>query len=234
MNCWGSLVLQGKLNNLEGSEISSSASSCARSEKAELTRRQAISEGGEALPKSRVPQLAQSPAFCPKGAPPWHALYTRSHCEQQVYDALNRKAFDLFLPKAEVWSRGRGKRHKIQVPLFPSYLFLRGVIDKASYIEVIRTPGVVRLLGESWGRLAVVPEEDILAVQRMLRSGEPVHPFPYPKVGERVRVRKGSIEGIEGVLVEVDLQQSMFVVTIELLQQGVAIRIDPRLVERCY
>ncbi|MBI1986775.1 MAG: hypothetical protein HYS70_00290 [Nitrospinae bacterium] len=162
------------------------------------------------------------------------ALYTRSHCEQQVHDALSHKTFDLFLPKAEVWSQRRGKRHQIQVPLFPSYLFLRGVIDKASYIKVIRTPGVVRLLGSSWDRLAAVPEEEILAVQRMLRSGEPVHPFPYPKVGERVRVKKGFLEGIEGMLMEVDLQQSMFVVTIEPLQQGVAIRIDPGLVERCH
>lgn len=183
--------------------------------------------------ESRAPQMGPDPAFLSKGFLSWHVLYTRSHCEQQVYTALSRKAFDLFLPQADIWRQRRGKRLKIQVPLFPGYLFLRGPIDKASYFEVLRIPGTVRLLGESWDRLAVVPDGEILSVQRMVMSEEPLCPFPNPKVGERVRVKDGPLEGIEGLLVEIDRRRSLFVVTFELLQRSVAIRIDPGRLERC-
>lgn len=185
------------------------------------------------MPESKAPQMGADPVFLSKGFLSWHVLYTRSHCEQQVYTALSRKAFDLFLPQAESWRQRRGKCHKIRMPIFPGYLFLRGTIDKVSYLEVLRTPGAVRLLGETWNRLAVVPEEEILAIQRMVMSEEPLCPFPNPKVGERLRVKDGPLEGIEGLLVEIDRRRSLFVVTFELLQRSVAIRIDPGRLERC-
>src|SRR5215471_21756351 len=95
-------------------------------------------KGGEALTK--IPEESAERA--------WRVIWTRSNCEQLVYDQLAPKGFDLFLPTAEAWSRrGRVRVHG-RVPLFRGYLFLRHGVDKASYLEVCRARGLVRLLGE--------------------------------------------------------------------------------------
>ena len=92
---------------------------------------------------------------------PWYALYTRSHCEQLVYEQLTAKGFDLFLPQIQVWSQRAGVRHRIEVPMFPGYLFLQSLVDSATYLEVRQARGLVRILGQGWDRLAVVPAEEI-------------------------------------------------------------------------
>src|SRR5436309_1002318 len=80
----------------------------------------------------------------------WHALWTRSHCEQLVHDQLAVKGFALFLPKIDQWSRRGGVRRLIRVPLFPGYVFLHGAMNKASYVELLKARGLVQVLGERW------------------------------------------------------------------------------------
>ena len=63
-----------------------------------------------------------TPAY--QARPQWYALYTRSHCEQLVYEQLAARGFSVFLPKLDVWSRRGGVRHRIAMPMFPSYLFV--------------------------------------------------------------------------------------------------------------
>ena len=72
---------------------------------------------------------------------PWHVLWTRSHYEQLVYDQLMAKALHPFLPTIEVWSRRRGLRHRIHIPMFPGYLFLHDALDKHSDVEVRKARG---------------------------------------------------------------------------------------------
>src|SRR2546427_12734556 len=94
-------------------------------------------------------------------SPAWHALWTYSNCEQLVHDQLAAKGFDLFLPIVEAWSRRGGVRRLARIPMFGSYLFLRHAMDKASYLEVYKARGLVRILGERWDQLAVVPDSEI-------------------------------------------------------------------------
>jgi len=82
------------------------------------------------LPKTVVSMPDQQPA-----REKWHALWTRSNCEQLVHDALQAKGFEVFLPKVGVWSRHAGRRQLAPAPMFPGYLFLRRAMDKASYIK---------------------------------------------------------------------------------------------------
>ena len=114
----------------------------------------------------------------------WHVLWTCSHCEQLVYDQLAAKGFHLFLPKVDVWSLRSGLRHRIRAPMFPGYLFLHQAMDKASYTEVRKARGLVRILGEQGNRLAVVPDEEIEAIQRVLRA----HRSEERRVGKECRL----------------------------------------------
>lgn len=160
----------------------------------------------------------------------WHVLWTRSHCEQLVYDQLAVKGFQLFLPRTEVWSRRGGLRHRIRTPMFPGYLFLRHAMDKNSFIEVQKARGLVRVLGERWDRLAFVPEEEIEAIRRLLDSRLPVLAHPHLRVGQRVRIRRGPLAGVEGLLVRTAPNKGMLVLSIDLLQRSVAVEVDCTLV----
>src|SRR5947207_8930660 len=147
-------------------------------------------KGGEAL----------SEIVAESVAPRWWVLWTHSNCEQLVSDQLATKGFDLFLPTVEAWSRRGGVRRLSRVPMFAGYLFLRHAMDKASYLEVYKARGLVRLLGERWDRLDAVPDAEIEAIRRVVHADRPILPYPYVLEGQRVRLPKGPLRDLEGIL----------------------------------
>lgn len=159
-------------------------------------------------------------------APQWYALYTRSHCEQLVYDQLKGKGFSVFLPKLDSWSRRLGKRSIIAVPMFPSYLFIHHAMEKMSYIEVCKARGLVHILGQRWDRLSSIPDGEIEAIQRILQVRLPVLPHPYLQKGQRVRIMQGPLTGTEGIFVHSKPKKGLVVLSVELLQRSVAIEVD--------
>ena len=162
--------------------------------------------------------------------PKWYALWTRSHSEQLVYDQLRAKGFDLFLPKIGVWSRRGGLRHLVGVPMFPGYLFLRHAMNKGSYIEVRKARGLVRILGDCWNRLAVIPSKEIEAIQKVLGARLPAVAYPYLREGQRVRITRGPLAEVEGILNLIKPDKGLLVVSIELLQRSIAVEVDCTLV----
>lgn len=130
-----------------------------------------------------------------RSIPLWYALYTRSHCEQLVCDQLTAKGFHIFLPTLDVWSRRAGQRRRIAVPMFPGYLFLRHAIDKASYIEVRNARGLVRILGDRWDRLSVVPDADIDAIHTTVHAAVPSCPIRTSGKGNACALPKNRYEG---------------------------------------
>ena len=156
----------------------------------------------------------------------WRALWTHSHSEQLVHDQLMAKTFDVFLPLIPVWSRRNGSRHLIRKPMFPGYLFLRHALDKASYVEIMKTNGLARILGERWDRPAVVADAEIDAIRQVLDAGLPILPHSYLREGNRVRIIQGPLKGVEGILVHNNPQKGLLVVSVELLQRSVAVEVD--------
>jgi transcription termination/antitermination protein NusG len=158
--------------------------------------------------------------------PQWYALWTHSHCEQLVHDQLATKGYEIFLPTVDVWSQRAGVRRRIPMPMFPGYLFLRHAIDKAGYIEVRKTRGLAGILGERWDCLAAVPGEEIEAIRAVLRARAPVLPHAYLRDGQRVRITRGPLANVEGILVRQKPQHGLLVLSVELLQRSVAVEVD--------
>jgi transcriptional antiterminator NusG len=161
-----------------------------------------------------------------RGGAQWRALWTHSNAEQLVHDQLIAKKFDSFLPMIPVWSRRGGAQHLIRKPMFPGYLFLRHALDKASYIEVMKANGMARILGERWDRPAVVADEEVEGIRQVLDTGMPILPHAYLREGHRVRITRGPLTGVEGVLVHHKLHKGLLVVSVELLQRSVAVEVD--------
>jgi len=160
------------------------------------------------------------------GARNWYAVWTKSHCEQLVFDQLAARGFHVFLPKVEAWSRRGGMRHRIPVPMFPGYLFLHHAMDLNSYIEVLKTRELVRILGDGRERLAVVPDAEIDAIQKVVQAQLPALPYPYLREGQRVRITEGPLAGVEGILVHTKPNKGLLILSIELFQRSVAVEVD--------
>jgi transcription antitermination factor NusG len=173
-------------------------------------------KGGEALPET------VSTVTIPR----WRVLWTHSNCEQLVHDQLAAKGFDLFLPTVESWCRRGGLRRLSRLPLFRGYLFLRDAMDKAAYVEVCKARGLVRVLGERWDQLEIVPDAEIEAIQRMVGSALPMLPHPYLREGQRVRITRGPLTDLEGILVRVNPKKGLLVVSVNLLRRSVAVQLD--------
>jgi transcription termination/antitermination protein NusG len=160
------------------------------------------------------------------GQPHWYALWTHSHCEQLVHDQLVAKGFEMFLPTIDVWSLRAGVRRRIPMPMFPGYLFLRHTMDKTGYIEVRKARGLAGVLGERWDRLATVPQDEIEAIRVVLRARAAVLPHAYLRDGQRVRITRGPLANVEGILVRQKPRHGLLVLSVELLQRSVAVEVD--------
>jgi transcription termination/antitermination protein NusG len=156
----------------------------------------------------------------------WYALWTHSHCEQSVCDQLAASGFEAFLPRMQVWSRRGGKQRLIPVPMFTGYLFVHHAIDKHSYVDILKTRGVVKILGERWDRLAPIPNSEIDGLKCLLGGDALVLPHPYLQEGQRVRIEHGPLAGLEGILVRSRPSRGLLVLSVELLRQSVAVELD--------
>jgi transcription termination/antitermination protein NusG len=156
----------------------------------------------------------------------WFVLWTHSHSERLVHDQLTGRGFETFLPTLTTWSRRKGAQAAIETPMFPGYVFVRHAIDKGSYVEILKTRGLVRILGERWDRLTPVPDAEIDAVRSIAESGILAFPYPHLREGQRVVITDGPLAGLEGLLVATKPHKGLLVVSVELLQRSVAVEVD--------
>lgn len=157
----------------------------------------------------------------------WHALYTRHQHEKVVAEHLAGKGAETFLPLQTAVHAWKDRRKTLSLPLFPCYVFVKSGID--NWVRVVSTPGVHHMVmfGE---QPAIIPESEIAAIRLVIENGLPIEPFPYLKVGDWVRVKAGSLEGLEGILVR---KKNIFrlVLSIDMLGKSAAVEIDGALVE---
>lgn len=162
-------------------------------------------------------------------ASPWWAVYTRHQHEKVVADMLSAKGFQVFLPLYESTRRWKDRRMVLSLPLFPCYVFVRGGMDRK--LQVVTTPGIHMILyrGE---QIAVIPDQEIQSIQRVVDGPSSVEPHPFLKCGTRVRVIRGSLEGVEGILTR---KKNLFrlVISVDMLAQSVAVEVHASDVEPC-
>jgi transcription antitermination factor NusG len=164
----------------------------------------------------------------------WWALYTRHQHEKTVADMLSAKGFEVFLPLYESMRRWKDRSKMLTLPLFPCYVFVRGGLNRR--LQVVTTPGIHMILSHG-ERVAIIPEAEIQAIQKVLKGNFRVEPHPFLKCGERVRVTRGSLEGVEGVLIR-KKNLSRLVLSVDMMAQSGAVEIDATdvepITERCF
>lgn len=159
---------------------------------------------------------------------PWYAVSTRSRHEYKANTGLSQKGFITFLPEMEVWSKRKDRKKKIFTPLFPGYLFVEtSSLDNEIKVSILKTFGVVRILGKKENAEPVaVPASKIEAIQRLLSKKVEVFSLQYPQPGEPAKIIDGPFAGIEGTVISSNIEKELFVISIELLQRSVAIKLE--------
>jgi transcription antitermination factor NusG len=153
---------------------------------------------------------------------PWYALRIRPQHEKVVARALRNKGYEEFLPLYRYKRRWSDRFKEIESPLFPGYVFCR--FDVHNRLPILVTPGVVLIVGI--GKIPLpVDDDEIAALQTVVKSGLQAEPWPFLKIGQRVRIERGSLEGVEGILVAIKRPYRL-VISITLLQRSVAVEID--------
>ena len=159
--------------------------------------------------------------------PQWHALYTRHQHEKQIARMLSGKGHEVFLPLYAVASRWQDRSKRLSLPLFPCYVFIRGGLDRQ--LQILSTPGVFSVVGWA-GHPAAIPENQIESLRQMAEGSPRFEPHPYPVCGDRVRVKSGTLQGLEGILVR-KKNISRLVVSLEMLGRSAAVEIDASCLE---
>lgn len=167
--------------------------------------------------------------------PHWYAVYTCANREKLVAARFASRDIEYFLPlydSVRVWS---DRKVKLQMPLFPGYLFVRTALIHR--LAVISVPGVVSLVSAA-GQPAPMPSDLLVQLRNSIKSVA-AQPYPFLPVGQRVSICSGPLRGRSGVLlrhksgtrvvISIDLIERAFIADVDandLVQEGPVMQLN--------
>jgi transcription termination/antitermination protein NusG len=166
------------------------------------------------------------PASEADGSQQWFALTVRHQHERRTSDALQDKGLETLMPVYRSRRAWTDRVKEIEAPLFPGYLLCRFALEEK--LRVMNTPGVAKIVGFG-GAPVPVRESEIEGLQAVISSGLALRPWPYLKAGDRVRVERGPLRGIEGTLLAERGRLSL-VIGVEILQRSVVVQLEQDMV----
>jgi transcription antitermination factor NusG len=152
----------------------------------------------------------------------WYAGYTAARHEKRIAEHLTERAVEHFLPLYQTIHRWNNGHHRVQLPLFPGYIFVRIAFQER--IRVLEVPGFVRLVGFG-GLPCPLPETDINKMREALSAGVLAEPYPYLTVGTRVEICKGPLQGMTGILRRRHNKHRV-VISMDLIMRSMAVEVD--------
>jgi transcription antitermination factor NusG len=175
-----------------------------------------------------MPNSMESGSTALELTPRWFAVHTRHQHEQRVAKTLSGKGFSVFLPTYKAVHRWTDRNKSVTLPLFPGYLFFANEIERQ--IHILSTPGVHAII-RTGSVPAEIPNDEIIAIRRMVDSPLRVKPHPFISAGDRVKIKAGPLTGLEGIVTR-KRDTLRLVLSIEILGQSAAVEIDGCVVER--
>ena len=156
------------------------------------------------------------------GADRWYALYVRSRREKTVENSLRNKGYSVFSPSYRTKRKHVDRIAEIEVALFPGYVFCQ--FDSNKRLPILMTPGVVGVVGRG-NRAEPVDDTEIASIRTVALAGGSVQPWPFLRLGQRIRLQAGPLAGAEGIFLRVKDEYHL-VVSITLLQRAVSVVIE--------
>ena len=155
----------------------------------------------------------------------WYAVRTRSRHEKIATQQLNTRGIETYLPIVIQTHRWSDRKKQVEVPLFSGYTFVRlAYASNEQRIQVLQTHGIAGFVGVQ--RTGVpIPDHQIEDIRTLLGNKVAVQEHSFLKVGQRVRIRGGSLDGVEGILVSHDAGKKL-VISLESIERSLSIRVE--------
>ena len=163
-----------------------------------------------------------SPTATPSCSSAWYAVQTRRRCEKKVDALLARKGIETFLPLVRQLRRWPDRNQPASLPLFPGYLFARLHLDPSSRLRVLQTTSVVAFVGIQ-DVPTPIPASLVDDLRRLLLSDAECSIRPFLQTGQRVRIRGGSLDGLQGILQH---GGKHLVISIDCIQRSVSFQVE--------
>lgn len=158
----------------------------------------------------------------------WFAIQVVGRREKIAHEFLLAKGYESFLPLYNCRRHWSDRVKQLALPLFPGYLFCRFNLYKR--LPILQTPGILCIVGI--GKAPVpISKREISAIRSVVEARIPAQPWPFLQTGQRVRLSRGPLEGLDGIVLQLK-SSCRLVVSIKLLQRSVAAEIDSAWVER--
>lgn len=183
-----------------------------------------MASSGESLIIPQIVPWVDPDAVAQSPIEQWFALQTRVRRERVVEQRLQERGISTFLPLITEERKWSDRKKKIQFPLFSSYLFVKLAPSKVERLRVLCVDGVFQFVGVR-GEPTPIPESQIDSVRTLINGELGWSTHPFLKIGQRVRIRSGALQGIEGILVSRS-GESTLVLSIDAIQRSMAVRID--------
>jgi transcription antitermination factor NusG len=156
------------------------------------------------------------------GLPQWFALAVKPRFDKSVARTLDTKGFETFLPLYTKKHNYGARCKEFELPLFPGYVFCR--FNALMRLPIVTTPGVTHILGAG-NRPVPLSETEIASLQIAIKAQLPLQPFPFPQVGQKVRIDEGVLAGVVGTIISVKRSVNL-VLSVTLLQRSVLLEIN--------
>jgi transcription antitermination factor NusG len=156
------------------------------------------------------------------GPAPWVALIVRPRAERTVQTGLTNAGLETFVPWHGVRRTWSDRIKVLKQSLFPGYVFCRSTFSER---RLVMSQGGVCGVVSFDSRPAFIPNDEISSLRRAVESQLPLGPWPFLSVGQRVRIEKGLLAGLEGTLAR-DATAWRVVVSIQALQRSIAVQVD--------
>jgi transcription termination/antitermination protein NusG len=163
------------------------------------------------------------------GSTSWYAVQTRSRHEKFVSHQMSNRSIAHYLPVVTEVHRWSDRRKKVEVPLFSGYVFVNVPPTNEDRVRVLRTDGVVRFVGHS-PQGTPIPEAEIGAVRRLVEQNVTWAVHPFLQVGQRIRIRGGALDGLEGIF-QAQNGEGMLIVSVNAIQRSLSVTIQGYKVE---
>lgn len=154
----------------------------------------------------------------------WFAIQTKPRHEKKVNIELREKGIRSFLPLRREKRRWSDRNKWVEMPMFSQYLFVRLASNGDSRIRVLQTGGVVQFVGANV-KGTPIPDEQIESLFAIVTQGIATASHEFLRVGQRVRIRGGALDGIEGILAAIRNEKNL-VISVDVIKKSVAIGIN--------
>ena len=160
----------------------------------------------------------------------WYAACVRMNCERKVAGLIEGLGIETFVPQQTQLRQWSDRRKKVSVVVIPLIVFIHATEEEARLVQCLSQ--VSRLMSAPGQKKpAVIPDKQMDVLKFLLYQEEKAVAFSgkIARKGDKVRIVRGHLAGVEGVVVQVENSESL---AIEISMIGYAmVKIDKEDVE---